>query len=141
MGNSSSSNSQIVGGGDSTGTMDPNNGGDDGAIGVNEIKKNVQELVNQERIVIFSKESCPYCYDAKNVFDKMGQKYAVVELNKHPQMNNVQDALNDMTGARTVPRVFIDGKCIGGGSDTVNLFKTGRLETMLSQESFITETK
>lgn len=32
----------------------------------------------------------------------MGQKYAVVELNQHPQGNNVQDILSDMTGARTV---------------------------------------
>lgn len=32
-----------------------------------EIKKNVEDLVSQERVVIFSKESCPYCYDAKNV--------------------------------------------------------------------------
>lgn len=36
------------------------------------------------------------------VFDNMGQKYAVVELNQHPQCNQVQDVLNDLTGARTV---------------------------------------
>jgi len=144
MGNISS---QVFGGGDqgtTTGAMDRRNGGDDGGAGAAsvipddlELKKNVEELVGQERIVIFSKESCPYCYDAKSVFDKMGQKYAVVELNQHPQGSNVQDILNDMTGARTVPRVFIDGKCIGGGSDTVQLFKNGQLEQMLSQDSLL----
>jgi len=135
MGNFSSHS----GSGDSTSTMDRGNGGDSGAGAASaiddvELKKNVEDLLTQERIVIFSKESCPYCYDAKNVFDKMGQKYAVVELNQHPQANSVQDILSDMTGARTVPRVFIDGKCIGGGSDTVQLFKNGQLEQMLSQE-------
>lgn len=55
--------------------MDPRNGGDaDGGAGAAcagvgdiDLKQNVEELVTQERIVIFSKESCPYCYDAKNV--------------------------------------------------------------------------
>jgi len=97
-----------------------------------EIKSDIEDLISQERVVIFSKESCPYCYDAKSVFDKMGQKYAVVELNQHPQGGQVQDALSDMTGARTVPRVFIDGKCIGGGTDTVQLYKSGKLEEILS---------
>jgi glutaredoxin len=96
----------------------------------------------------------------------MGQKYTVVELNKHPQGSQVQDALSEMTGARTVnnnnlisnhpiiwkwillsifneindsllqvPRVFVDGQCIGGGSDTVKMYKTGTLEKILSDES------
>ena len=37
-----------------------------------------------------------------------------------------------------VPRVFIDGKCIGGGSDTVNMFKSGKLVEILSQDALDT---
>jgi hypothetical protein len=37
------------------------------ALTSDDIKKNVEDLLSQERVVIFSKESCPYCYDAKNV--------------------------------------------------------------------------
>ena len=32
----------------------------------------------------------------------------------------VQDILLGLTGARTVPRVFVDGQCIGGGNDGEN---------------------
>ena len=39
-----------------------------------------------------------------------------------------------------VPRVFVDGQCIGGGSDTVKMYKTGTLEKILSAES-LTETQ
>ncbi|ODM98193.1 Myosin heavy chain 95F [Orchesella cincta] len=67
---------------------------------------------------------------ARICFDKLNIKYHAVELNTHPQGNLVQDILLEMTGARTVPRVFINGKCIGGGSDTVALFKSGELQTM-----------
>jgi hypothetical protein len=31
--------------------------------------------------------------------------------------------------------VFVDGKCIGGGSDTVKMYKTGKLEEILKSDS------
>ena len=34
----------------------------------------------------------------------------------------VQDILLGLTGARTMPRVFVDGQCIGGGNDGENEF-------------------
>ncbi len=33
----------------------------------NLMKQEINDLINQDRVVIFSKESCPYCDDAKNV--------------------------------------------------------------------------
>jgi glutaredoxin 3 len=44
----------------------------------------------------------------------------------------VQDALLKLTGARSVPRVFVDGKCIGGGDDAAAMARDGRLKTMLT---------
>lgn len=38
-----------------------------------------------------------------------------------------------MTGTDTVPRVFLDGKCIGGGDDTEKLDKQGELEKKLKE--------
>lgn len=35
-------------------------------------------------------------------------------------MSDVQDCLAAMTGARSVPRVFVGGKFFGGGDDTVS---------------------
>lgn len=40
-----------------------------------------------------------------------------------------------------VPRVFVDGKCIGGGSDTQKLFKEGKLEQILSQDNLADASK
>ena len=43
----------------------------------------------------------------------------------------IQDYLLKLTGARSVPRVFVGGKCIGGGTETQDLHKTGQLATLL----------
>ena len=38
-----------------------------------------------------------------------------------------QDALGALTGARSVPRVFVGGSFLGGGDDTVAAAKSGKL--------------
>ncbi|RVE73645.1 hypothetical protein OJAV_G00033400 [Oryzias javanicus] len=93
----------------------------------------VQEVVAQNCVVIFSKTSCPYCKMAKNVFNEIGAAYKVIELDQHNDGRRLQEALAQMTGARTVPRVFINGNCIGGGSDTKQLHQQGKLLPLIEQ--------
>ncbi|XP_058495092.1 glutaredoxin 2 isoform X2 [Solea solea] len=91
----------------------------------------VQEIVSQHCVVIFSKTTCPYCKMAKNVFNEIGATYKVIELDQHSDAGRMQDALTQITGARTVPRVFINGNCIGGGSDTKQLHQQGKLVPLI----------
>lgn len=62
-----------------------------------------QEMVTQNCVVIFSKSTCPFCRMAKNVFNEIGTKYKVIELDEHNDGRRLQEALAHMTGARTVP--------------------------------------
>lgn len=70
---------------------------------------------------------------AKNVFNEIGATYKVIELDEHNDGRRLQEALAQMTGARTVPRVFINGNCIGGGSDTKQLHQQGKLVPLIEQ--------
>jgi glutaredoxin 3 len=49
----------------------------------------------------------------------------------------VQEALEDMTGRRTVPNVFVGGEAIGGGSDTREYHESGILKQMLLKANAI----
>jgi len=42
----------------------------------------------------------------------------VVELDERDDGNAIQDYLGQLTGGRSVPRVFVGGKFIGGGDGT-----------------------
>uniref|UniRef100_A0A672K3G4 Glutaredoxin-2, mitochondrial n=1 Tax=Sinocyclocheilus grahami TaxID=75366 RepID=A0A672K3G4_SINGR len=81
-------------------------------------------------VVIFSKITCPYCKMAKNVFNEIGAAHKVVELDDSRRLH---ETLAQMTGARTVPRVFINGQCIGGGTDTKQLHQQGKLLPLIEQ--------
>ncbi|XP_006012994.1 glutaredoxin 2 [Latimeria chalumnae] len=95
--------------------------------------KFVQETVSQNCVVIFSKSTCPYCKMAKNVFSEIGTDYKVIELDQHESGSQLQTILGNMTGAKTVPRVFVNGSCIGGGTQTRRLHEEGKLLSLIQQ--------
>ncbi|KAH8305901.1 hypothetical protein KR018_001207 [Drosophila ironensis] len=88
----------------------------------------VRDMIQSSKVVIFSKSYCPYCSMAKEQFRKLEVKATVVELDQRDDGNEIQAVLGEMTGARTVPRCFIDGKFIGGGTDVKRLYEQGILQ-------------
>ncbi|EDV52297.2 uncharacterized protein Dere_GG16009 [Drosophila erecta] len=90
--------------------------------------KFVENTIASNKVVIFSKTYCPYCTMAKEPFKKLNVDATVIELDGNPDGNEIQAVLGEITGARTVPRVFINGKFIGGGTDIKRMFETGALQ-------------
>ncbi|KAL5292802.1 GLRX2 family protein [Megaselia abdita] len=91
----------------------------------------VKESIGSGRVVIFSKSSCPYCTMAKEQFKKLNFPTKVIELNQRNDGGEIQDVLGEMTGGRTVPRVFVDGNFIGGGTDVKQMYDNGKLKSLL----------
>lgn len=54
------------------------------------------------------------------------------QLDQRSDGDKIQDYLLQLTGGRSVPRVFIGGKFIGGGDDTVRMKKSGELQKLLA---------
>nr|DAD40059.1 TPA_asm: hypothetical protein HUJ06_014382 [Nelumbo nucifera] len=49
---------------------------------------------------------------------------------------DIQDALKEIIGRRTVPQVFINGKHLGGSDDTVEAYESGKLAELLGIEDY-----
>lgn len=97
-----------------------------------------QSLLASAPVVVFSKSYCPYCKSTKQLLASLGldqkldgAKYKVLELDQQETGPAVQDALERLTGQRTVPNVFVGGKHIGGNSDLQALHRRGQLADML----------
>ncbi|KAK2827639.1 hypothetical protein Q7C36_018565 [Tachysurus vachellii] len=96
----------------------------------------VQAQIKGDKVVVFLKPTCPYCVLAKDVLSKYSFKpghLEFIDISGRDNMDDIQKYLQQITGARTVPRVFIGEKCIGGGSDVEGLHKDGKLEGMLQK--------
>ncbi|XP_015785089.1 glutaredoxin-1 [Tetranychus urticae] len=101
-----------------------------------ENKQFVDSTINSAKVVIFSKTYCPSSESAKKVLSNYpikSDQYQVIELDNNPNSNIIQNYLKLITGAKTVPRVFICGRCIGGGDETIALDKCGDLVKLLAE--------
>jgi len=97
-------------------------------------KADIEAKINSKKVVGYSKSYCPFCKKALAVFKKMNlpaEDFEWIEIESDPEMDKIQDILKGITGARSVPRVFINGKCIGGGDETVQLHSSGQLQKMI----------
>lgn len=45
-------------------------------------KTKAQNLINENGVVVFSKSYCPYCKSSKDLLNKLGAKYEVLELDQ-----------------------------------------------------------
>lgn len=63
---------------------------------------------------VYSKTYCPYCSQVKSLFTKLNIPAKVVELDQLEDGDDVQSALQEVSGMRTVPQVFVGGKLVGG---------------------------
>ena len=86
-----------------------------------EVKKNAQRAKDRGyimNVVIYSKQSCPFCVRAKDWFDRHGFTYTENVIYDEEQFLALQQKI---PGVRTVPQIFIDKKHIGGYDDLMKV--------------------
>ncbi|KAF4901995.1 Glutaredoxin [Colletotrichum fructicola] len=96
-------------------------------------KQQVQSIIDENKVVVFSKSYCPYCRQTKSTLDELNADYKVVELDLLPDGGEIQDVLEQISGQRTVPNSYIAQKHVGGNSDIQGLRKGNKLENLLKE--------
>ncbi|XP_057667239.1 uncharacterized protein LOC130900558 [Diorhabda carinulata] len=91
----------------------------------------VNQMINSDKVVIFSKSYCTYCKLAKELFDKCNTKYTEYVLDNREDGEEIQRILGILTGVKTVPRIFVNQKCLGGRAECKQLYDTGELQKLL----------
>lgn len=57
----------------------------------------VDQLVAANTVMVFSKTTCPFCTKIKNLFDSLGFKYEVLELDQHGKFSFISyHGIHDM---------------------------------------------
>ena len=98
------------------------------------VVERIASAIKGNRVAVFAKTYCPHCNATKSALKSAGVKahWEDLDLWAPADMNAAQDHFQQITGARSVPRVFIDGKCIGGNSDFQTLYvQTGKIKELV----------
>ncbi|RKD95113.1 FAD-dependent oxidoreductase [Halopiger aswanensis] len=86
-------------------------------------------MSEQPRVEIYTKEDCPYCEKAKDLFDSKGIEYETYNVTGDDDL--FEEMVERADGRKTAPEVFIDDELIGGWDDTSALEETGELDEKL----------
>ena len=89
-------------------------------------------MSEQPRVEIYTKESCPYCEKAKDLFDAKGVAYETYNVTGDEEL--FDEMVERAEGRKTAPEVFIDDELIGGWDETSALDETGELDELLGIE-------
>jgi len=102
------------------------------------VKEMVDSSIANNKVMVFSKSYCPFCQRAISALQNLGIKaLEVKQIENEPNMNEIQDYLSSLTGGRSVPRVFVGGKFVGGCDETMTAISNGSLQKMLTDAGAI----
>ena len=81
------------------------------------------------KVVMYSKDYCPYCARAKALLEQRGvDDLEIIQIDREPSQ---RDIMIERTGRRTVPQIFIGERHVGGCDDLYALDDRGQLEPLL----------
>lgn len=80
-------------------------------------------------IIIYSKANCPYCEWAKTLLQQKKAAFQEIRIDLEPDK---RIEMEQLSGRRTVPQIFINDQPIGGYDDLSALAKSGKLDDLLN---------
>lgn len=81
------------------------------------------------KVIVYSKETCPYCVMAKKLLAQKGvSDITEIRIDLNPEE---RDKMIEKTGRMTVPQIFIGDVHVGGFDDLSALNRAGKLDDLL----------
>jgi glutaredoxin 3 len=79
-----------------------------------------------DRVIVYSTGTCPICDKAKAALERWRIPFREVRIDLDRAARREFSQVTN--GARTVPQIVIDGRCIGGFSELTELHMEGALD-------------
>ncbi|KAI8087996.1 thioredoxin-like protein [Gilbertella persicaria] len=99
----------------------------------------IKGLIEQHRLIVFSKTYCPYSRKAKqllNTYD-LKEPLTVIEVDLRDDDYQVKMVLKQISGRDTFPNIFLNNHTLGGSDDLEILHETGQLTALLIQNHLL----
>jgi cysteine synthase A len=91
-------------------------------------------------VVLFALEWCEFCWSVRKMFAEYEIPYRSVDLDSvaYQEGNkggNIRRVIEQRTGLKTIPQIYVGGKHVGGASETFDAVKDGSFQQMLEENS------
>jgi len=91
-------------------------------------------------VVLFALEWCEFCWSVRKMFAEYEIPYRSVDLDSVAYQDgnrggNIRKVIEQRTGLKTIPQVYVGGIHVGGASETFDAVKDGSFQKMLEENS------
>ncbi len=92
----------------------------------------------KQPVTMFALEWCEFCWSVRKLFARLGIAYRSVDLDsaayqKDDWGGRIRAALRAKTGVATIPQIFVGGELVGGATEVLDAYKSGRLQALLER--------
>ena len=99
-------------------------------------KEQIKKTVTENDVVLYMKGTpvfpqCGFSSTVVQILDYVGAEYASVNVLEDPE---IRQGIKDYNNWPTIPQVFVKGEFIGGSDIMMEMYESGELKTMLSDE-------
>jgi len=93
-----------------------------------------------DKLVMFALSWCEFCWSVRRLLDRIGTPFVSIELDDPNflaahDVPEIRAALRELTGAATIPQVFVGGVWIGGCMEVMEAAESGEFYRLLSESS------
>lgn len=91
-----------------------------------------QGIASQVKVLIYTSATCPYCRMAEHLLLAKGiQNIEKIRVDLQPEL---REEMQQKTGRRTVPQIYINQRHVGGFDDLSRLDRAGQLDALLGNQ-------
>jgi monothiol glutaredoxin len=95
-----------------------------------ELKARIDQLVNQNKILVFMKGTklmpqCGFSNNVVQILNALGVPYETVDVLEDYE---IRQGIKEYSNWPTIPQLYIDGKFIGGSDILIELYQKGELQ-------------
>ncbi len=81
-------------------------------------------------VVMYATSWCPYCDRARQLFARKGVTFEEIDVESVP---DARAQMQERSGRRTVPQIFVGDHHVGGSDDLLALESAGKLDALLGR--------
>ncbi len=86
--------------------------------------------------MLFALEWCEFCWSVRKLFAAYDIPYRSIDLDsvayqKDNQGGKIRKAIEQRTGLKTIPQVYVGGKHLGGATETFDAIRDGSFQQLL----------
>jgi monothiol glutaredoxin len=98
-----------------------------------EVKAKIEQLVNDNKVMVFMKGSklmpqCGFSNNVVQILNTLGVPYETLDILANPE---IRQGIKEYSNWPTIPQIYINGEFVGGSDIAIELYQSGELQQMV----------